>query len=440
MRVIFLTITFDPEPGALRGLPLAKWLAARGYDIKVLTAFPQYPEGRIYPGYRVRLWQREVMDGIPILRVPIYPSHDTSAVRRIGTYLSFALASSTIGASLIGPADAVYLYEPPPTNGLASLVLKFFRATPIVHHIADMWPETVIESGMIRGSQTKKIANYVLGKWCRFLYRQAQVMTVLSPGFKRLLVERGVPESKIEVIYNWTDEETFRPVERDAALGRELGFEGRFNIVYAGNLGPLQGIDTVIRAAALLKDNPLIQIVLIGTGPKEEEARRLAAQLGAGNVCFLSRRQYWEMPKINALADVLLVHLRDIPFLHTTIPSKAQVSLASGRPILMGVRGDAADLVREAGAGVICEPENPAEMAKTMLEMSRMPKEQLEAMGTRGRVYYLSHLSLDIAGEKMDAVFRRVEASRQQGQATSTQEQRADQVRDTESCVEEVRD
>ena len=440
MRVIFLTITFDPEPGALRGLPLAKWLAARGYDIKVLTAFPQYPEGRIYPGYRVRLWQREVMDGIPVLRVPIYPSHDTSAVRRIGTYLSFALASSTIGASLIGPADAVYLYEPPPTNGLASLVLKFFRGTPIVHHIADMWPETVIESGMIRGSQTKKIANYVLGKWCRFLYRQAQVMTVLSPGFKRLLVERGVPESKIEVIYNWTDEETFRPVERDAALGRELGFEGRFNIVYAGNLGPLQGVDTFIRAAALLKDNPLIQIVLIGTGPKEEEAKRLAAQLGAGNVRFLSRRQYWEMPKINALADVLLVHLRDIPFLHTTIPSKVQVSLASGRPILTGVRGDAADLVREAGAGVVCEPEDPAEMAQTMLKMSRMPKEQLEAMGTRGRVYYLSHLSLDIAGEKMDAVFRRVEASRQQGQAKSTQKQRADQVRDAESYVEEVRD
>ena len=433
MRVIFLTITFDPEPGALRGLPLAKWLAARGYDIKVLTAFPQYPEGRIYPGYRVRPWQREVMEGIPVLRVPIYPSHDTSAVRRMCTYLSFALASSTVGAAMIGPADVVYLYEPPPTNGLASLVLRLFRGTPVVHHIADMWPETVIESGMIRGTQTKKVANYILGKWCRFLYRQAQVMTVLSPGFKRLLMERGVPENKIEVIYNWTDEESFRPVERDPAFARELGLEGRFNIVYAGNLGPLQGIDTVIRAAALLRDNPFIQIVLIGTGPKEEGLKHLAAELGVGNVRFLSRRQYWEMPKINALADVLLVHLRDIPFLHTTIPSKVQVSLASGRPILMGVRGDAADLVRGAGAGLICEPENPADMAKGMIEMSRMPKEQLEKMGAGGRAYYLSHLSLDIAGEKMDAVFRRVEASRRQGQAKFTQEQRSDQVRGAES-------
>jgi colanic acid biosynthesis glycosyl transferase WcaI len=415
MRVIFLTITFDPEPGMLRGLPLARWLAARGYDIKVLTAFPQYPGGRIYPGYHIRPWQREVMDGIPVLRVPIYPSHDMSAVRRIGTYLSFALASSTIGAALIGPADVVYLYDPPPTNGLASLVLKFFRRTPVVHHVADLWPETVIESGLIRGTQSKKIANFILGKWCRWLYRQAEVITVLSPGSKRLLVERGVPESKIEVIYNWTDEETFRPVERDPALARELGLEGRFNIVYAGNLGPLQCIDTIIRAAALIKDNPLLQIVMIGTGPKEEELRRLAAQLGVGNVRFLSRRQYWEMPEINALADVLLIHLRDVPFLDAMIPSKVQVSLASGRPILMGVRGDAADLVRAAGAGIICEPEDPVGMAKAMVEMSRTPKNLLEEMGARGRQYYLSHLALDIAGEKMDAIFRRVEASLRRG-------------------------
>jgi glycosyltransferase involved in cell wall biosynthesis len=433
MRVIFLTITFDPEPGALRGLPLAKWLAARGYDIKVLTAFPQYPEGRIYPGYRVRPWQREVMDSIPVLRVPIYPSHDTSAARRICTYLSFALASSTVGAALIGPADAVYLYEPPPTNGLASLVLKIFRGTPVVQHIADMWPETVIESGMIRGTQTKKVANYVLGKWCRFLYRQAEVITVLSPGFKRLLMERGVPENKIEVIYNWADEESFRPVEHDPALARELGLEGRFNVVYAGNLGPLQGIDTVIRAAALIKDNPLVQIALIGTGPSEEELKRLAAQLGVGNIRFLSRRQYWEMPKINVLADVLLVHLRDIPFLHATIPSKVQVSLASGRPILMGARGDAADLVRNAGAGIICEPGNPTEMAKAIVEMSKLPKDQLEAMGARGRAYYLSHLSLDIAGEKMDAVFRKVEASRGTGRSKSLPESRADAIGKQES-------
>ncbi len=408
MRVIFLTITFYPEPNAIHGLPLAKALAARGFDIRVLTGFPQYPQGRIYPGYRMRPWQRETVDGIPILRVPIYPSHDTSATRRILTYLSFAFFAATIGVALIGSADLVYLYDPPPTNGLASLILKLFRGTPIVHDIADMWPETVIESGMVRGERTKKIVSSILGAWCRFLYRQADVVTVLSDGFKRLLIERGVPADKVKVVRNWADETTFHPLEPDRALASELGFDGRFNIVYAGNLGVYQGLDTVIKAAALIKDHPKIQVVIIGIGPKQDELKRLAAELQVDNVLFLGGRPYAEMPKINNLADVLLIHLKDIAFLHATIPGKTQVSLATGRPVLMAVRGDAADIVREAGAGIICEPENPEDMARAMVELFQLSKDELEEMGRRGRSYYLDNLSLDSAGKQIDEIFRSV--------------------------------
>lgn len=411
LRVIFLTITYDPEPGALRGLPLAKWLAARGYEIKVLTAFPQYPAGKLYPGYRMRPWQRETIDGIPILRVPIYPSHDSNALRRVWTYLSFMLSSATIGAALIGPADLVYLYEPPPTNGLAALVLKYFRRTPIVHHIADMWPETVVESGMLSASSSRRAAEVLLGAWCRFLYRQAACMSVLSPGFKRLLMERGVPEEKIEVIYNWTDESVFRPVPRDPALAKELGMEGRINFVYAGNFGPLQGLDAVIRAAALVNDRSDIQIVLIGTGPKEGELKALAAELGTTNVRFVPRRDYRELPAINALSDVLLVHLRDLPFLAATIPSKTQVSLASARPVLMAVRGDSADIVRNASAGIVCEPDDPVALADAMRRFADMSGDERDAMGERGRSYYLRYLSLAVAGEHMDRVLRATAAA-----------------------------
>lgn len=415
MRIIFLTITFYPEPSPVHGLPLAKHLAKRGYDIKVLTSFPQYPIGKIYEGYRMRPWQWEAIEGIPILRVPIYPSHDTSAIRRILTYLSFAFTASTIGATLIGSADLVYLYDPPPTNGLASLILKVFRRTPIVHDIADMWPETVIQSGMIRGERTKKIVNSLLSFWCRFLYRYSDVIKVLSPGFKQLLMVRGVQENKVKVIFNWADEATFRPIKPDPALARELGFEGCFNIVYAGNLGVYQGIETVIKAAALIRDHPKIQVVIVGIGPKQEELKHLASELGVNNVVFLGRRQYEEMPKINSLADVLLIHLKDLAFLHATIPGKTQVSLASGRPILMAVRGDAADIVRAAGAGIVCEPENPSEMAKAMVEMSMMSKADLDIMAASGRDFYLKHLSLDVACESLDAIFRQVASSRGQG-------------------------
>jgi len=407
MRVIFLTLTFAPEPGALRGLPLAKWLATRGYDVKILTAFPNYPRGRVYPGYRIRPWQWEVMDNIRVLRVPIYPSHDTSAIRRILTYLSFAFAAATIGAALIGPADVVYFYDPPPTNGIASLVLKLFRRMPIVHTIGDMWPETVVHSGMIRDERIGRWVNFLLGRWCRFLYRHAEVVTVLSPGFKRLLVERGVPEDKIKIIYNWA-EDVYRPVTRDESLARKLSFEGRFNFVYAGNFGPFQAVDTIVKAAALVRERSEIQIVLIGTGPREKEVKELVARLALHNVRFLERRQYWEMPAIYGLADVLVVHMKDIPFLRDTIPSKTQVSLACGRPILMAVSGDAADLVERAGAGLICPSEDPAAMAAAMLKMAALPKSQLERMASSGREYYLTQLSLETAGDRMDAIFREV--------------------------------
>jgi colanic acid biosynthesis glycosyl transferase WcaI len=411
MRIIFLTITFHPEP-AIHGLPLAKSLAARGHEVKVLTTFPQYPIGRIYAGYRMRPWQWETIDGIRVLRVPVYPSHDNSAMRRMATYLSFAASAATVGAALIGPADVVYMYEPPPTNGVAALTLKVFRGMPVVHGIADMWPETVVESGLIHGSRAKSLAASVLGAWCRFLYRRAELITVLSPGFKRILIERGVPESKIRVIYNWADEAVYQPGKRDPALARELGFDGRFNILYAGNLGVYQALETVIEASSLIKTDPRIQVVIVGTGPKEEELKRLAQARGADNVLFLGRRQYWEMAKINTLADVLLIHLKDLPFMRTTIPGKTQVSLASGRPILMAVSGDAADIVRQAEAGVICAPEDPAAMAEAMRRMGTMPRAELERMAASGRRYYEQHLALEIAAEHFDKTFAEAVARR----------------------------
>lgn len=418
LRVIIVAMTYDPEPGMLRGLPFARWLKQKGYEVKVLTAFPNYPLGRLYDGYRMRPWQREEIEGIPVLRVPIYPSHDTRAIKRIATYTTFALSAATIGASLIGGADVVYLYDPPPTTGLAALVIRLLHRIPVVHHIGDLWPESVTESGMIPPGRLNRTVGSLLGAWCRFLYRRAALITVLSPGFKRALVERGVPPEKVRVVYNWTDEATFHPVPRDEALAEELGFSGRFNFVYAGNLGPFQGIETIIRAAALVRDDARIQVVIIGTGPVEGELKALAEELGARNVRFIPFRPYGDMPRINALADALLVHLRDFPFMAVTIPSKTQVALASGRPMLVGLRGDAADLVRQAGAGVVVSPDDPRAMAEGMRRLARATPDELAAMGRGGRQYYLDHLSLEVAGNQMDEIFRAVAKRRGNPPAT----------------------
>lgn len=407
MRIIFLTITFDPEPGAQHGLPLARWLQARGHDVTVLTSFPQYPMGKIYPGYRTRPWHWETMDGVRVLRVPIYPSHDRSIARRMATYLSFMGAALVPGVPLVGPADVTFLYEPPPTNGVAALALKRFRGTPIVHHIADMWPETVIEAGVLNNVAATKAVEYGIGAFCRLLYRQASYISVLSPGFKRMLVERGVPSEKVSVIYNWADEKNFSIVPRDKELAATLGMSDAFNVVYAGNIGPLQGVDTLIRAAALLKDRPQIQFAVIGTGPNAAQVQTLARNLNLTNVRFIERQAYTTMARINALADVLLVHLQDKKFLSATIPSKTQVAMACGRPLVLAVRGDAAELVRRARAGITCQPEDAAGIAKAILGAYEMPRADLEAMGANGRRYYLERLSLDASAGRLEELFAR---------------------------------
>jgi glycosyltransferase involved in cell wall biosynthesis len=354
------------------------------------------------------MWQREEMDGFSVLRVPLYPSHDGSAIRRFANYGSFALSATTIGASLIGSTDVGFVYHPPATVGLPAIVLKALKSIPFIYHIADMWPESVIESGMVGGGVAKRILEALISSWCRFVYKQADAITVLSPGMKRLLVERGVAAEKIHIIFNWADEAIFKPVPKDPALEEELGFRGRFNVVYAGNMGPFQGLDTVVKAAARIKDEPSIQIVMVGTGQEEGRLKALANQMGAENVLFLGRRQYWEMPKIYSLADVLLVHLKDLPFFSATIPSKTQVSLVCGRPILMAVRGDAAELVIQANAGITCKPENEAELARAFVELYKMDEDKRESLGAGGREFYLREMSLDVGAGRMDELFREV--------------------------------
>lgn len=408
LRTLFVTQWFDPEPGAARGLPLARWLSARGHRVRVLTGFPNYPGGRLYPGYEMKVRQWEKVDEVEILRVPLYPSHAYSISSRLLNYGSFAASASTIGAALVGPADVGFVYHPPPTVGLPALVLKALRSIPFVYHISDMWPESVIESGALGRGAIGRAVGDGISRWCNFVYRHASAITVLSPGFKQLLVDRGVPPEKVEVIYNWVDDSIFVPGTRNESIARELGLAGRFNVVYAGNIGMYQGLDTVVRAAVLLRDDPSIQVVIAGTGPDEERIRNLASQCEATNVRFLPRRPHWEMAAINQIADVLLVHLQDRPVFRSTIPGKAGVAMASGRPMLMAVRGDAADTVRWSDCGLVIPPEDPAEMSAAIRRLRAMAPVELEAMGDRGRRFYLENMSLECGGSRMDQLLRSV--------------------------------
>jgi glycosyltransferase involved in cell wall biosynthesis len=253
---------------------------------------------------------------------------------------------------------------------------------------------------MLKGSFARSAATSLISSWCGLLYRQASSISVLSPGFKRLLIERGVPGEKVHVIYNWTDEDIFRPSPRDTELAESFGVRDTFNLVYAGNLGAFQGLDVAIRAAALLRDIPEFRLLIVGTGQKEAELKDLAARLSCSNVVFIPRREYWEMPRIYSISDALLIHLKDFPFFATTIPSKTQVSMACGRPIVVAVKGDTAELVQRANAGLACEPDNPQALADCVRRLARMSAAQREQMGIAGREFYFNQMSLSEGAQR----------------------------------------
>jgi glycosyltransferase involved in cell wall biosynthesis len=363
----------------------------------------------------MRLRQREDMSGVSVVRVPLYPSHDASARGRIANYASFALSAATIGTASLRHPDLVFAYHPPATVGLPALLWKGLRSVPMVYHIADMWPDSVIDSGMIRSVRLRDTASRVISRWCSLLYRSASAITVLSPGFKSLLIERGVEEEKIHVIYNWADEAAFAPGQRDPALAQQLGFAGRFNILYAGNLGTFQGLDKAIVAMSRLRHLENLQLVFVGTGIAEAELKRLASSLGLQNVLFIGWRPYSQMSAISNLADVMFVSLSDLPFFTATIPHKTQLSLAIGKPVIIAGRGDGPDLVLRAGAGIACDPGDDVALAAAFERMYSSNTADLDRMGLDGRRYYEEELSLSKGCQRFEQIFSSV--SRASGSA-----------------------
>lgn len=402
MRILLLSQWFAPEP-IFKGLPFAKALKARGHDVQVLTGFPNYPEGKLYPGYRVRPLQRETMEGIPVIRVPLYPSHDASALRRAANYASFALSAAAIGGFAVDPADVMYVYHPPATVALPAMAIGRMRGIPFVYDIQDLWPDTLAATGMMGGGSLLKAVD----RWCRWTYGAASRIVVLSPGFKAKLVERGVPPGKIDVIYNWSDESRAAGGPRDEALATDLGFSGRFNVVFAGTMGKAQALDAVLDAAGkVAAKRPGIRFVFVGGGIEVERLRQAAREKRLSNVAFHPRRPFSEIGGVLRLADALLVHLKDDPLFRITIPSKIQSYLFMGRPVLAAVQGDAADLVRAAGAGLCCAPEDSDAIAERAVELFDMPRERREEMGRNGREYYRRELSMAVGVGRFEETFR----------------------------------
>lgn len=399
IRVLLMTQWFDPEP-TFKGLVFARALVEKGFDVEVITGFPNYPGGKVYPGYKVKILQREKIDGVSLVRVPLYPSHDKSKIGRILNYLSFSISLILYGLFSKKP-DVIYSYHPPLTVGVASAVIGFFRRVPVVNDVQDMWPDTLSSTGMISNRRVL----FMVGKVCDWVYRRAAKIVVLSPGFKKLLIERGVPAEKISVIYNWCAEGAIadaRDVDESV-----LKACGKFRILFAGNMGRAQALDVVLSAAKILEIKaPEIEFVFVGGGLEVENLKKLAKKLELNNVDFLPPVPMSTVGNYLRSADALLVHLKKDDLFKITIPSKTQAYMASGRPLLMAVDGDAAELVTKSGSGVVASSGDANSISDAAIALFSATDDQRRVMSENGLSYYNENLSLQCGVEKFALIFK----------------------------------
>lgn len=406
IRVLLLTQWFDPEP-AFKGLVFARELVKQGFEVEVITGFPNYPGGKLYPGYKLRLVQREIIDGVHITRVPLYPSHDQGAVGRVLNYVSFAAASSFYALFAARRPNVVYAYHPPLTVGVAAALIRMFRRVPVIYDIQDMWPDTLRATGMFSNERALKVVSRV----CDWVYRRMDQLVVLSPGFKDMLIERGVPESKIELIYNWCAEDSLNaPI---GGLPSAFPGPGTFRILFAGNMGKAQALEAVISAAQLLQQKAAaVTFVFLGSGVDVIRLQQLASDIALNNVTFLPAVPMTEVGSYLHAADALLVHLKRDPLFAITIPSKTQAYMAVGKPILMAVDGDAADLVRGSRGGQIAESENPQSIADAALALMNASDSERNAMAASSRRFYQEKLSLKVGVSRFGELFERLAGKR----------------------------
>lgn len=386
MRILVVTQWFQPEPH-FKGLDFARALRTMGHEVEVLTGFPNYPGGTVYPGYRVRPWQHEMMDGITVTRGYLYPSHDRSARGRVANYVSFAISTALLSLTLKRP-DVVYLYTPPMTAALAPVLLRLLRGVPYVPDVQDLWPDTLAATGMIGNRWMLRL----VGAWTDFVFRRAARVVVLSDGFRQQLAARGI-RTPLTVVPNWAPPEIIKIA---AELPPPEASDARpFTVLFAGNMGKAQALETVLDAAQLLADEP-IRFLLVGGGVEVETLRARCAAMSLRNVEFGPARRPEQMGEVYAQADALLVHLRDDPLFAITIPSKTQAYMAVGKPILMGVRGDAAAMLTEAAAGLAFQPERPDALADAVRAMMHLSPAERSRLGEAGRRFYRKRLAFDI--------------------------------------------
>jgi len=385
-----------------RASELAQHWAQAGHDVSVLTGFPNHPTGVVPAEWRGRLRRliyREKIGSVDVFRTWLWPLPNRKAHERMRNYASFCVSAALRGMAIPRP-DVIIASSPQLLVGLSGCWIAFSRQVPFVFEVRDLWPESLTAVGV---GDEDSLLHHALAAVAKFLYQRSDRIVVVTPAFKEHLMRRWrVPAEKISVVENGVETDLFKPSSAAAnhALRRELGAQGKFLVCYIGTMGMAHGLETLLDAASQLqRQNSNAQFLLVGEGAEKERIMTIAKARGLTNVSFLDQQPREKIPAFISASDACLVLLKKTDVFKTVIPTKMLEFMSCARPVILGVDGQARQIIEDAGAGLVIEPENSEALVGAINQLSAN-RDVGVALGQKGREYILQHFSRGQTAEK----------------------------------------
>lgn len=417
MHILFLTDNFPPEvnaPASRTFEHCREWVNA-GHRVTVITGAPNFPKGKVFEGYRNRLWQNETMAGIHVIRVWTYITANEGFAKRTLDYLSY-MCTGFLASFFVRQVDVVVGTSPQFFTVCAAYAASLIKRVPWIFELRDIWPESIRVVGAMKQSRVLDL----LEKVEIFLYRKASAIVSVTYAFRATLMQRGVNGNKIHVVTNGVDVSRFSPRDKDTELVQQLGLQGKFVAGYIGTQGLAHALDTLLDAAKALKaapDGDRFRIILLGDGANKAALRQRAQTEELNNVIFVDSVSKEQVVRYWSLLDASIIHLKKDELFTTVIPSKLFECMGMAIPVLHGVEGESAGIVTREDVGLLFEPENPKALVHGLRRLADEPElhTRFKSNGPVGATRYnrsslaseMLHILEEQAGKPISAQARR---------------------------------
>ena len=398
MKILIVTQYFYPEN--FKSNDLAFELAKRGHDVTVLTGLPNYPEGKIFPGYGVFQKRKENIKGVKIVRTLLLPRGKGGGLRLFLNYYSFAFFASlkVLRMALRKDYDLSIVHEPSPIMQFyPALLLKKLKQVPVYFWVMDLWPESLSIAGGIRN-------NMVLDHYKKMVinfYKNSKKILITSKGFRKSILEKGDFSDKIEYFPNWAEDSIAHGDQHYQIPELPEGFR----VMFAGNVGEAQDMENIMEASRLLKHHHNIKFIIVGDGRKMPFVKEYVEKNQLGETVFcVGRHPVEAMAAFFSKADVMLVSLKDDKIFNLTVPAKVQAYMSASKPILAMLNGEGSEIINEANCGFSVPAGNAEALAQAILKISNHSEEDLKILGNNSRLYFEKNFTLSACIDNLERI------------------------------------